>query len=51
MRVPVFKEEQYYDDPLPASTAEPYEASKAGSINIVERKYGQYLIGDMVPTR
>ena len=51
MRVPVFKEERYYDDPLPASKAEPYNRDKAGSINTVKTYGGQALSGDMIPTR
>lgn len=52
MRVPIFKEEKSYDDPLLTSIAEPYcETNRKELINIVARKYGQQLLGDMVPFR
>lgn len=51
MRVPVFKEERYCHDPLPTSFSEPFDALQFGEINVVERKYGQILKGDMIPER
>lgn len=51
MRVPIFKEELVWDDPLPASTATPYDESLAETIVIPHRKWGQQLVGDMIPTR
>ena len=51
MRVPVYKEERYLDNPLPSSFAEPFDASEFGDIRIVDRKFGQILKGDMIPER
>ena len=51
MRVPVFKEERFHDDPVPSSFAEPFDRSKFGEINIVDRKFGQLLEGEMIPRR
>lgn len=51
MRVPIFKEELVWDDPLPASTATPYDESLTETIVIPQRKWGQQLVGDMIPTR
>eukprot|EP00934_Nitzschia_sp_Nitz4_P000987 Nitzschia sp. Nitz4//scaffold248_size28759//12858//16752//NITZ4_008109-RA/size28759-snap-gene-0.10-mRNA-1//-1//CDS//3329543992//987//frame0 len=51
MRVPVLKEERYYDDPLPSSYATRGDPTATKNVNIVERKYGQLLRGDMIPER
>jgi hypothetical protein len=52
MRVPIFKEELVWDDPLPASTATPYDdKSLVEPIVVAQRKWGQQLVGDMIPTR
>jgi hypothetical protein len=51
MRVPIFKEELVWDDPLPASTATPHDESLAEPIFVSQRKWGQQLKGDMIPTR
>lgn len=51
MRVPVYKEERFFDDPNPESFAEPFDGSKFGEIHVVARKYGQMLKGDMIPER
>lgn len=51
LRVPVFKEERFYDDPLPSSHAERFDSSTVGNINVIDRKYGQLLKGDMIPSR
>jgi len=51
MRVPVYKEERFFDDPLPESFAEPFDISTYGDIRIMDRKYGQLLKGDMIPER
>ena len=54
MRVPVFKEELYYDDPLGESAAKPCTAEEIRALQSaarVEKKYGQRLHGDMIPKR
>jgi hypothetical protein len=51
IRVPRFREALYQDIPLPASFAEPYDASKVEAVVITDHKYGQNLFGDMVPQR
>jgi hypothetical protein len=51
MRVPIFKEDRLEYDPLPASTATPYDESLAKPIVVSQRKWGQQLVGDMIPTR
>jgi hypothetical protein len=51
MRVPVYKEEPFFDDPLPESFAEPFDGPKFGDIRVIDRKYGQLLKGDMIPER
>lgn len=50
LNVPNFCIEKYPSYPLPSSTARPFEDPKL-EINIVDRKYGQKLTGDMIPTR
>lgn len=50
IRVPRFREALYQDIPLAASFAEP-DKSNAEAIVVTDRKYGQNLFGDMVPTR
>lgn len=51
MRVPVYKEERFFDDPLPCSFAEPFDVSEFGDIKILDRKFGQFLQGEMIPHR
>lgn len=47
--LPRFKEERWLDIPLAASYAYPHVAVE--SYDIVNRKYGQHLTGDMIPMR
>lgn len=49
MRVPVFKEEPVYDDPLSTSTAKPCDRYKMSKIKPVAVVEGQHLVGDMIP--
>jgi hypothetical protein len=51
MRVPIFKEQRYHSIPLPTCSASPYNPKDASPINIVRHVDGQFLSGDMVPTR
>jgi hypothetical protein len=51
MRVPVYKEERFFDDPVPSSFAEPFDRSKFGDAKIIDRKFGQLLKGEMIPQR
>ena len=51
LRVPLLKEDLLWDDPLPSSTAVPFNPKKAAPINIIQRKWGQRLTGDMIPIR
>ena len=51
MRVPMLKEELQWDDPLPESTAAPYNPEASPPPLIIQRKWGQQLIGDMIPKR
>jgi len=55
VRVPRFAETLHRDTPLPESFAAPYSGSEEGlernTIRVVERRYGQFLSGDMVPVR
>jgi len=54
MPVPVLKEEFEYDNPILGSTAEPADSEYGRSlceVNIVSRKYGQQLFGNMIPMR
>mmetsp|Transcript_14460 Transcript_14460/g.34992 ORF Transcript_14460/g.34992 Transcript_14460/m.34992 type:complete len:95 (+) Transcript_14460:2309-2593(+) len=54
MPVPTVKEEFEYDDPILGSTAEPVDSEYGQSlydVNIVTRKYGQQLFGNMIPIR
>lgn len=47
--IPRFKQSRYVDCPLPASHASPFVATTSYSYDIVCRKYGQFLSGDMIP--
>ena len=49
--VPRFKQARHIDTPLSSSHASPHVADTDDSIDIVCRKYGQHLTGDMIPTR
>jgi hypothetical protein len=49
--IPRFKQSRYVDSPLPASYASPFVANTSDSYEIVCRKYGQFLSGDMIPKR
>ena len=54
MRVPIFKEEPYYDNPTSASFAKPVTQEEIAALRspvIVDRKQGQQLEGIMIPTR
>lgn len=51
MRVPIFKEQRYHSVPLSSCSARPYNAKDAPPINITRHVDGQFLSGDMVPTR
>ena len=51
LRVPRFDEDLFADEPLPESRACPHDPLTAGPISITRRKYGQALIGDMIPQR
>lgn len=50
VRVPQFREDLYDDVPLPSSSCEPYFLSKK-PVPIKQRKFGQQLVGDMIPQR
>ena len=50
VRVPQFREDLYDDIPLPSSSCEPFDGSKH-SVPIKQRKFGQQLVGDMIPQR
>jgi hypothetical protein len=49
--VPRFKTALYWDNPLPESSAVPYDRSAGQCVNIAEKKFGQTLSGDMVMKR
>lgn len=49
--IPRFKQSRYVDYPLSASHASPFVANTSDSYDIVCRKYGQFLSGDMIPIR
>ena len=51
LKVPHFNEDLFWDDPLPQSSARPDSPENRESNNIVEKKYGQSLRGDMIPQR
>jgi hypothetical protein len=48
-RVPQFKDYRFPDVPRSESSARPHEAGYS-SVQIVERKHGQKLVGHMIPT-
>jgi hypothetical protein len=48
-RVPQFKDYRFPDVPRSESSASPHEAGYS-SVQIVERKHGQKLVGHMIPT-
>jgi hypothetical protein len=50
VHVPNFNMEKYPSYPLPRSCASPFVDRKL-KMNIVDRKYGQNLTGDMIPSR
>jgi hypothetical protein len=49
--VPRWKQSRYSDNPKPASHSSPFVANTSDAIDIVCRKHGQYLSGDMIPKR
>lgn len=51
LRVPRFNEDLFTVAPLEESFAKPYDPSKAEPIQVIDRKYGQRLEGDMIPMR
>ena len=51
MRVPIFKEDLIWDNPLPRSVAVPLKETTQAPVNIIQRKWGQSLTGDMIPIR
>lgn len=51
LRVPRFAEDLCNDIPLPQSYSKPYDRKKEPPVEIKVRKYGQLLVGDMIPRR
>ena len=51
VRIPMFNEDLFSDLPLPESYSEAYKPLEHGVVHISERKYGQRLVGDMIPQR
>jgi hypothetical protein len=49
--VPRWKQSRYSDNPKPASHASPFVANTSDTFEIVCRKHGQYLSGNMIPKR
>lgn len=47
VRVPQFKEARHFDYPLSKSSATPYVTGQCEE-DVVDRKIGQYLVGDMI---
>ncbi|CAB9505695.1 expressed unknown protein [Seminavis robusta] len=50
VRVPRFQQAQFLDNPLPASTAEPYRGD-VGTFTTIGQVCNQTLVGDMIPSR
>jgi hypothetical protein len=51
LRVPRFRESEFVDYPLPASSAKPFDSPSEVNLNIVGQISGQALTGHMIPKR
>lgn len=51
LHVPRFCEDLYIDLPLPSSSCSPFDPDFAEPIHVEQIKFGQTLIGDMIPKR
>jgi len=51
LRVPRFSEDLFKDTPSPESYSEYFDEAKTPPTEIAERRYGQALLGDMIPVR